>query len=149
MPLLVRRLKVMDLPALEGIEAGHVQRFPGRAGWLAGFRRLVERTLSDEPEGLLIADLDGRVVGWAIARQRGTHPISGLTCGHIFHISCLPEVREHGVTSRLLREAEAYLRSRGCEVVQLSLPSDDTADAEALRKSGYRVAGWELERVFR
>ena len=39
------------------------------SGESAGFHLLVEKTLSEEPEGLLIADADGKVAGWTAARQ--------------------------------------------------------------------------------
>lgn len=144
--LIVRRLKVSDLPALEQLEAERWQSVSGRAGWLAGFQKLFERTVAEEPEGLMVAERNGQVVGAAIARTRGRHPLSGLVDGQIFHLSVAPGERRRGVTERLLRECEAYLRSRGCEVAHLSLPADATGDAELLLKSGYRVAAWELER---
>jgi ribosomal protein S18 acetylase RimI-like enzyme len=149
MSLLVRRLKIADLPALEQIEAAHLKRFPGRAGWLAGFGKLVERSLSEEPEGIMIAEQDGKVAGSAIARQRGIHPVSGLTFGHIFHLSVAQGPEAKPVAQRLLRECEAYLRSRGCEVVHLSLPADDPSAAELFKTSGYNVAAWELRRSFK
>lgn len=147
--LIVRRPKVSDLPALEQIEAQHLKRFPARGGWLAGFAKLVERTLSEEPEGLMVADLDGQVAGCAIARQRGVHPVSGLTYGHIFHVSVAPALQKRGIGLRLLREAEAYLRSRGCEVIHLTVPADNPDAAELFQRSGYRVAAFELERSFK
>ena len=85
--MLVRRLKVSDLPRLEEIEAELAKDFPSRPGWKLTFRKLVEQVLEEEPEGLLIAEKNGVVAGWAAVRQRGTHPMSGLKDGHIF----LPE----------------------------------------------------------
>ena len=49
MAVLVRKLKVMDLPRLEAIEAAQVSSYPSRPRWLQSFRRLVELTLRDEP----------------------------------------------------------------------------------------------------
>ncbi len=146
---MVRRLKVLDLPVLEQIEAKYVKRFPWRVGWVANFGTLMERSVSEEPEGVMIAELDGEVVGSAIVRQRGVHPISGLTYGHILHLSVTPERLGQGIRDRLLRECEAYLRSRSCQSVQLSLPSDDSEDAQLFKQSGYRIAGWELERLLK
>lgn len=146
--ILVRRLKVSDLPALEAIETKLMQRQPRRQGWLVGFRKMVERTLAEEPEGLLIADVDDKVVGSAIARQQGKHPMSGLRYGHIYNISVDPDAKAAGVGVRLLRECEAYLRSRGCASVQLSLPVDAVDQAEMFKNAGYTVASWELERIF-
>ena len=149
MGLTVRRLQISDLPALERTESERSKRLPGRAGALAGFRKLIEQTLSREPEGLMIADLDGKVVGVAVARQRGTHGTSGKKHGRVEHVAVAPGFESHGVTGRLLRESEAYLRSRGCESIHLLLPADDAGDAEMLKTAGYRVVAWELEKQFR
>ena len=51
-----------------------------------------------------------------------------------------------GIDTRLLRESEAYLRSRGCASIALSLPADAGEDSELYKTAGYRVLGWELER---
>ena len=148
MALLVRRLKVTDLPTLDGIETAQAALISNPA-WLLGSRKLMERTLSEEPEGLLIADQDGEVVGWAAARQRGTHPISGLRYGHIFNISVHPKHAKKGIGSRLLRECEAYLRSRGCESIKVSMPADENAAAQMFKRGGYKLLAWELERTFK
>src|ERR1035437_6677678 len=96
MAILVRKLKVIDLPRLEEIEAALLSNYPSRPRWMSSFRRLVEQTLRDEPEGLLIIDVDGVVAGWAAVRQRGIHPMTGLKYGHIFHLSIAREFRRHG-----------------------------------------------------
>jgi ribosomal protein S18 acetylase RimI-like enzyme len=145
----VRRLKVLDLPRLEQIEGELQADYPSRPGWMRSFRRLVELTLSQEPEGLLIAEVDDVVAGWAAVRQRGVHPMSGLQYGHIFHLSVARAYRSQGIGDRLLRESEAYLRSRGCESIHLSMPVDDPTTAEMFKRAGYRLSAWELERSFK
>ncbi len=144
MALLVRRLRITDFPALEAIESKH----PPRPEGVEGFRRLIEVTLQEEPEGLMIAESEGAVAGWAVARQRGPHPFSGRPYGHILHLSVAKAHQRRGVGSRLLREAEAYLRSRGCESIQLSVPTAQPEAAELFKRSGFKVVAWELERVF-
>jgi ribosomal protein S18 acetylase RimI-like enzyme len=103
MAVFVRRLKVQDLPRLEQIETELVRDYPSRPEWLKSYRRLIEQTLSEEPEGLLIAEADDVVAGWAAVRQRGKHPISGLEHGHVFHLSVAREFRRQGIGERLLR----------------------------------------------
>jgi len=149
MALTVRRLQILDLPALEKTEAERAKRFPERAGALAGFRKQVEQALSREPEGLMIADLDGRIVGLAIARQRGAHPVSGKKHGRVEHLSVTQGPETQGVTTRLLKESEAYLRSRGCEAIYMTLPADDASEAQLLKDAGYRVVAWEVGKTFR
>lgn len=149
MAVFVRRLKVQDLPRLEQIETELVSAYPSRPEWLKSYRRLVEQTLSEEPEGLMIAEADDVVAGWAAVRQRGVHPMSGLKYGHIFHISVARAYRRRGIGERLLREAEAYLRSRGCDSVQLSMPVDDPTQADMFKRAGYGLFAWELQRHFK
>ncbi len=147
--LLIRRLNVMDLPASDQIELARQQEWAHLPAWPQSYRRLVERTLEEEPQGLFIAELDGQVVGWAAVRQRGIHPLSGKPQGHLVHLAVGSPHRKKGVGARLLLEAEAYLRSHGCDVVQVELPAEDPAAAERLKKKGYRVSSVQLTRTFK
>lgn len=146
MPLVVRRVKVMDIPVLESLELETVKRFPARTRWMETYRQLLEKALSEEPEGLLVADYEGRAVGGAIARVRGAHRLTGATQGRLEALTVAPAWRTQGVAERLLKEAEAYFKSRGCKVMALTLPSDAGADGDLFKASGFRVAAWELER---
>lgn len=145
MPLAVRRVKVMDLPVLESIEAQVVKSTPTRTHWLETYRRLLEAALSEEPEGLLVADFDGHAVGAAIARLKGPHPLTGEPMGRLEALTVATAWRPHGVAERLLKEVEAYFKSRGCRVMAVTLPTDAT-DAGPYKSAGFSVAGWELER---
>lgn len=146
MPLLVRRVKVEDMPRVELLASDEAKRFAARGGWLSTARRQLEKALSDEPQGILLADYDGRVVGVAVVRHQGTHPVSGLRHGTLQLLVVAQGWRTQGVAARLLREAEAYCKARGAEVLTLQLPADAGEDADVFKESGYQVAGWELER---
>ncbi|MFT3709748.1 MAG: GNAT family N-acetyltransferase [Archangium sp.] len=146
MPLVVRRVKVQDLSLVEALEQDSVRSFPARKRWMETFRSLLERSLTEEPEGLLIADYDGRAVGAAIARVRGAHPMTGEEHGRLEAITVAPAWRAHGVKERLIKEAEAYLKSRGCRLMVTTLPSDAGAEGELFRANGFTVASWELQR---
>lgn len=146
MPLAVRRVKVSDLPVLETLELETTKRFPTRTRWLETFRTMIESALSEEPEGLLVADYDGRAIGVAVARVSGAHPFTGQALGRILALSVAPGWKAQGIGERLLREAEAYLKSRGCQVITLSLPSDAGADGDLFKQAGFRVSAWELEK---
>lgn len=146
MPLVVRRVKVMDLPVLESLEAESSKRFSNRPRWIETYRETLERALSEEPEGLLVADYEGRAVGAAVARLGTAHPLTGVRMGRLEALTIAPGWRGQGVAERLLKEAEAYLKSRGAEVMQVSLPADAGAEGDLFKSGGYRVASWELER---
>lgn len=147
MSLVVRRVKVVDLIALESLEQEVVRAYPARKRWMETYRALLERALTEEPEGLLVADYDGRAVGAAIARQRGAHPLTGEQHGRLEALTVAPAWRHHGVRERLLKEAEAYLKSRGCKRFVTTLPADAGAEGELFKQSGFKVAAWELERT--
>jgi GNAT superfamily N-acetyltransferase len=146
MPLVVRRVKVQDLSLLEGLEADAVKSFPTRTRWMDTFRGMLERALTEEPEGLLVADFDGRAIGVAIARVRGNHPVTGEEHGRLEALTVAPSWKAHGIRERLIKEAEAYLKSRGCRLMVTSLRADAGAEGELYKSSGFKVAGWELER---
>ena len=42
MPLVVRRVKVSDLPVLETLELETAKRFPARTRWIETFRMMLE-----------------------------------------------------------------------------------------------------------
>lgn len=146
MPLAVRRVKVTDLPVLELLELETAKRFPSRKRWIETFRSMLETSLSEEPEGLLVADYDGRAIGVAVARQSGVHPLTGQSLGRILALSVAPGWKSQGIAERLLRESEAYLKSRGCQVIAFSLPSDAGADGDVFKNAGFKVSAWELEK---
>jgi ribosomal protein S18 acetylase RimI-like enzyme len=148
MPLVVRRVKVTDIPVLETLELETLKRFPSRLRWLETYRSMLEQSLSDEPEGVLVADYDGRAVGAAIARVRGVHPFTGQPHGRLEALTVAPAWRSQGVAERLIKEAEAYLKSRDCKVMSTRLPADAGADADLYKGAGFSVAAWELERTF-
>jgi ribosomal protein S18 acetylase RimI-like enzyme len=146
--LIVRRLKVLDIPALETLEKETVERHPGRVGWLDTYRRFVERSLAEEPEGFLVAELNDKVVGGAIARQRGPHPKTGLKHGQLLSLTASPAYSRYSVGQRLLAEANAYLKSRGCKTVTIWMPVDSEGpEIDLFKNSGFNVVSWELERA--
>lgn len=147
MSLFVRRAKATDLPVLETLEQETIKRFPSRTRWLETYRVLVETAQRDAPDGLLVADYDGRPIGVTIARVGEPHPLSGLRQGHLDVLTVAPGWRSQGVAEKLIKEAEAFLKSRGCQVLLVSLPSDAGGDGELFKVAGFKVAAWQLERT--
>lgn len=147
MSLLVRRLKVMDIPSLEALEKEAVDRHPGRRGWLDTYRRHVERSLAEEPEGFFVAELNAVVVGGAIVRQRGPHPLSGAKHGQLLALTASPAYSRYNVAQRLLLESASYLKSRGCKSMTAWCPVDMAPkEIDVFKGAGFAVVSWELER---
>jgi ribosomal protein S18 acetylase RimI-like enzyme len=137
----------MDIPPLEALERETVDRHPGRRGWLDTYRRHIERSLTEEPEGFLVAELNNTVVGGAICRQRGPHPLSGHKHGQLLALTAAPAYARYNVVQRLLLESASYLKSRGCRSMTISCPVDmDPKELDVFKNAGFAVVSWELER---
>ena len=78
---------------------------------MESYRSLLERALTEEPEGLLVADFDGRAIGAAIARVRGTHPVTGEEHGRLEALTVAPAWRAHGSMVPPLPEVTGLLRT--------------------------------------
>ena len=69
---------------------------------LESLRRLV----AHDPGSLLVAELDGEIVGTLIAAWDGWR-------GNLYRLAVLPEHRRHGFGRELVRHAELELRRQG------------------------------------
>jgi ribosomal protein S18 acetylase RimI-like enzyme len=72
----------------------------------------------------LVAEDDGRMLGFALARLKGPRH------GFLSDLYVRPEARRRGIASALVREAAARLAARGAEVLELEVMS---SNAEARR----------------
>ncbi|MFI9151341.1 GNAT family N-acetyltransferase [Streptomyces sp. NPDC053367] len=92
----------------------------------AGVARLVER----DPEALLLAELDGGLVGTVIAG------FDGWRC-HLYRLAVHPERRRRGIGSALLNAAEErFVRLGGRRGDAMVLTRNETAH-HAWRAAGY------------
>jgi ribosomal protein S18 acetylase RimI-like enzyme len=82
----------------------------------AAIRGLVAR----DPEALLVATRDGRVIGTLIAGFDGWR-------GQMYRLAVAPEERRHGVARALVDHAETSLRERGARRISALVIDDDVA----------------------
>ena len=76
------------------------------------------RLLRHDPDALLVALLDDRIVGTAIAGWDGWR-------GSIWRLAVLPEARRRGVARALVGEAEERLRAKGVRRISILVESTD------------------------
>lgn len=81
----------------------------------------------------LVAELDGRIVGFVVV-DRHRHGQ-----GHVITIDVLPEARRSGLGSRLMIAAEERLRALGCSVVFLETAVDNAAALAFYKRHGYSI----------
>jgi ribosomal protein S18 acetylase RimI-like enzyme len=94
--------------------------------------RMIDGALAVRPESLLVAEIDGALVGAVIAGFDGVR-------GWIYHLAVAPAHRRRGIATRLMRGAEAALRARGCSKINLQVRPTNESVVAFYRALGYQV----------
>lgn len=83
----------------------------------------VRRLIHEHPGALLVAELDGRLVGTIIAGYDGWR-------GTLYRLAVIPELRRRGIARALVAEALRSFRERGVERVSaFTIEADQAAVA--------------------
>ena len=86
-----------------------------------------------EVDDMLYVALEGdRVAGTIMAGYDGHR-------GWIYSLAVLPEFRNRGIATELLRHAERMLAKTGCMKINLQVLESNAAVTEFYQKNGYRV----------
>jgi GNAT superfamily N-acetyltransferase len=97
-------------------------------GWVSEDCTTLQGFFSHDPDGCLVAELDGRQVGIGVATSYGH-------CGFIGELIVRPERRGQGIGAALLAHAVAYLKQRGARTIYL----DGVVKAvELYERNGFR-----------
>ncbi len=93
---------------------------------------MIRNKLRVQPELLLVAEAEGKLVGAVMAGFDGTR-------GWIYHLAVLPEFRRRGIATALVREAEEGLARLGCPKINLQVRAENADVVEFYRAAGYAV----------
>ena len=88
--------------------------------------------LERSPDGLLVAEVDGAVVGTLVAGWDGWR-------GNLYRLAVLPDQRRHGVATALVEEALQRLRGHGARRVTALVATDDDVAQELWRAVGFEL----------
>lgn len=124
----VRSFREADRPALTRLWR---QVFPDDPPRSAP-ERMIDGALAARPETLLVAEIDGALVGAVIAGFDGVR-------GWIYHLAVAPTQRRRGVATRLMRAAEAALLALGCAKVNLQVRATNADVVAFYRRLGYQI----------
>jgi ribosomal protein S18 acetylase RimI-like enzyme len=94
--------------------------------------RMIDGALAVRPESVLVAEIDGDVVGAVIAGFDGVR-------GWIYHLAVAPAHRRRGIATRLMRGAEAALRAHGCSKINLQVRATNQSVVAFYRTLGYQL----------
>ena len=128
----MRPIRAGDLEQIVAIDAT-VTGLEKRTYWRSLYRRYGKGAGSGG--GFLVADVDGRVVGFVIGEVRDWE-FGSPPCGWVFAIDVKPEFRQSGIGTRLLEAICAKFRQRGIGKVRTLLARDNTLILSFFRSQG-------------
>jgi len=94
--------------------------------------RDIDRKLAVQPELFLVAAIDGKPIGTAMAGDDGHR-------GCVYYVAVDPAHRRKGIATTLMRNVEATLAARGCIKLNLMVRPDNTAVVGFYESLGYKV----------
>jgi ribosomal protein S18 acetylase RimI-like enzyme len=124
----IRHVTEADLAALEW--DGEYRRF----------RRLYRTAFEEARLGeraLLIAEVDGRVVGQIFVQLQGTLLGQPETTGYLYAFRVRPPFRNQGIGTSLVAEAEAVLRRHGLTRAVIAVAKENEPALRLYERLGY------------
>jgi len=141
-PVKIRRASKADLPTIIALDE-RVTRLPKTEYWRDLFDRFSKR---EQGRAIFIADVGGRVAGFAIGEVRAWE-FGSPPCGWIFGFDVDPEFRERGIGSMLFDALTTFFRSSGVNTVRTMLRRDDNLIMSFFRSQGLTAGPFiELEK---
>jgi ribosomal protein S18 acetylase RimI-like enzyme len=93
----------------------------------AAIQAMLDRAAIGEQSSCLVAETEGRIVGYVhVTLRTGDAPLPGVS-GEIDECYVVPEARRQGVGSALVREGVRWLRDQGANPVSLETWLDNEA----------------------
>jgi ribosomal protein S18 acetylase RimI-like enzyme len=114
-------------------EVDHVSRLWRDSGRRAGAtddRPALTALLKRDPEALLVAELDGRMVGSLIATWDGWR-------GNMYRLTVHPSLRRKGIARRLVEAGEKRLRAAGARRITALVWTEDSRAVRIWLTAGY------------
>jgi ribosomal-protein-alanine N-acetyltransferase len=108
--------------------------------------------LAEFPETFLLAELDGKIVGYIMCRMEyGFSQLRRLGLarkGHIVSVAILEEHRKKGVGTKLIQMAQEEMRKKSAGEAYLEVRVSNDSAVKLYEHMGYRVTG-RLEAYYR
>jgi ribosomal protein S18 acetylase RimI-like enzyme len=92
----------------------------------------IQRKLAVQPELFFVAELDGQVVGTAMAGSDGHR-------GWVYYVAVSPNHRRQGIGTALMRRVEHALAAMGCPKLNLQVRAGGHEAVAFYRRLGYDV----------
>ena len=111
----------------------HIWRevFPDSSAWNIP-EEDIRRKLAIQRDLFLVAEIDGEVVGTAMAGYDGHR-------GWVYYVTVDPARQRHGIGAALMRQVEIELVKIGCHKLNLQVRSTNQGVVEFYQKLGYEI----------
>ncbi len=138
-PIVVRDAEPTDAPDLLVVWADLLRRGSDRAGHppLNEAFAAVARIAADPSQRLLVAVLDGEVIGAAFLARAPLSPLHGDDAVHISHLQVSPHARRHGAGKALIEAAVAWAEEKGASTVMAAAAAQDREANRYLARLGF------------
>ena len=93
---------------------------------------VIDKKLAAGDGLLFVAEADGKIVGSVMAGYDGHR-------GWLYSLAVLPDYRNQGIGSRLVRHAEKHLSEMGCPKIYLQIMNGNEEVESFYRKLGYET----------
>jgi len=150
----VRKIREDDSPAvfrlfIEGYtEDPSFYKFPAIQNE-EDFKKFFGQTIDKVRDGFLIAEVDGKVLGFILSFPSKIFNPDKEDVGQIQWIVVDEKYRRKGVGSRLMKESLKHLASRGIRIVVASTWQQNVASIDLFRKFGFEKDAKPEEIVFK
>jgi GNAT superfamily N-acetyltransferase len=120
--MLIRPATADDIPTIVGIYAADELVGKGRESFedMTPYYEAFDRLAADPHQLLVVAELDGQVVGTFQLTVIAGVARRGITRALIESVHVSPEHRSHGIGGEMMRWAIDEARKRGCQLAQLT-----------------------------
>lgn len=152
----VRQYQESDHEALREITAvcfdgvsidQNIEKLFGRVAgkdWAWRKKRHIDDDIDRHPDGIFVAELDNRAVGYVTTRADHATGI-----GAIPNLAVLPAHRRAGLGAKLMDEAIAHLKSVGMECVRIETLDQNAVGRHFYPKLGFTEAARQIHYVMR
>ncbi|MGY0288382.1 MAG: ribosomal protein S18-alanine N-acetyltransferase [Candidatus Methanodesulfokora washburnensis] len=93
-------------------------------------RETYESLLSRKEVAFIVAEIDGRIVGFVAAEARGLK-------GYVYTINVHPEYQGKGIGKALMKEMETRMRDVGVRIMELEVRVDNKKAVKMYESLGY------------
>ena len=102
-----------------------------------------ESLLSEIPEAFLVAEIQGRHVGYIMCKTEhgfsNFRKLGFVKKGHMVSVAVLPEFRNKGIGKILVEEAIKGVKAKNCDEFHLEVRCSNTAAVRLYEKLGYSI----------